>query len=85
MARPKGTTPPREYVNARIRKDLSDTVDTMTANGNPTRSQMIERALDLYVRLPPGMAEVLLSIADASGKERAKLVAELNRDFLPKL
>lgn len=85
MARPKGTTPPRVYVNARVRKDLSDTVDALTTNGNPTRSQMIERALDLYVVLPIGMAELLVSISHASGKDRAKLLAELTRDYLPKL
>jgi metal-responsive CopG/Arc/MetJ family transcriptional regulator len=50
MARPKGKTPPRVYVNARIRKDLSDELTELTRDGNPTRSQVIERAVEMYLR-----------------------------------
>ena len=49
MVRPKGDTPPREYVNARIRKDLHDELKRLTAKGNPSKSQAIEQAVELWV------------------------------------
>ena len=49
MARPKGDEPPREYVNARIRKDLFDELNAATNKGNPSRSQAIEQAVEMWL------------------------------------
>ncbi len=50
MPRPKGQSPPREYVSARIRKDLLDELTEITASGNPSRSQAIEIAVEMYLK-----------------------------------
>jgi hypothetical protein len=49
MVRPKGDAPAREYVNARIRKDLHDALKRATALSNPTKSQAIEQAVELWL------------------------------------
>ena len=49
MARPKGEQPPREYINARIRKDYFDELTELTRNGNPSRSQAIELAVGMWL------------------------------------
>ena len=49
MARPKGDTPPREYINARIRKDLFDEITALTKGGNPSRSQAVEQAVEMWL------------------------------------